>query len=647
MKHICIIAVMLVLILVIIPVHGLYLDTYYNRSVLAMNMNGTNGSTTFIDDRGHSALAYDNAQITNGYPYSGFPHLGNGSATFDGTADRIDVGTPADFKLLHDGTPHTWVAWTKTSDWIPALRTVFATGSAQSADIGSAVYITSNRAIVWEIDRGVNGQPLLGLTTSNGIYPSDTIWHELMGKYNESGNGNATLYLDGVAVKSQAIAYTPSTANSTNALRIGGISLGDAYSWSGYIDNVYFFNDSTSIPTTAMFPMNYEMGNTIPYYYYNRGDSIAAETYNWVMQMRDMYDPTKTAYRDMYGGAKTSVWGITDFDYGPGQYPTPVIYFIMLGINDRYYNQSVTGEEIADNLMATRNLALGNGSQKSIILLEPARTDAGTFASQSSTMDHIKARLTQNNVSYIMAYDAFDLHPNDGIFDDINYTSQPDGVHPTAAAHTLIANYVWPRLQNSTASFTTNSTGGIDNVPVQFNDTSTLDPTLFSWDFGDGYTSTERNATHTFLPGNRSVKLTAENAWGANTSTQITFVNVTSSTTVPVASFTSDKTSGYAPLQVQLYDTSINYPNVWNWSVNDTAQTRTWYNYSTRTNISQTFTTAGIYNVSLSVQNTTISSPISTYAKDITVFTALSIADHNPVVVTNPYYVVYMWKRIA
>jgi PKD repeat protein len=111
-----------------------------------------------------------------------------------------------------------------------------------------------------------------------------------------------------------------------------------------------------------------------------------------------------------------------------------------------------------------------------------------------------------------------------------------------------------------------------------------------------------------------------------------------------IASFTTDKTTGPTPLTVQFTDTSTNYPDAWNWSVNDTAMVRTWYNYTSSTNLIQTFTNPGIYNVSLSVQDMSTGSPISTYAKDIT---AYSIEDHDPVVVTNPYYVVYMWKRIA
>jgi YVTN family beta-propeller protein len=67
------------------------------------------------------------------------------------------------------------------------------------------------------------------------------------------------------------------------------------------------------------------------------------------------------------------------------------------------------------------------------------------------------------------------------------------------------------------ANFTSNVTQGNAPLSVQFNDTSTGSPTSWSWDFGDGNTSTEKDPTYTFLkPGNYTVKLTASNARGAD-----------------------------------------------------------------------------------------------------------------------------------
>src|SRR5207249_2205979 len=52
---------------------------------------------------------------------------------------------------------------------------------------------------------------------------------------------------------------------------------------------------------------------------------------------------------------------------------------------------------------------------------------------------------------------------------------------------------------------------------VQFTDQTTNTPTSWSWDFGDGGTSTAKNPTHTFSSGGSyRVKLTASNASGSS-----------------------------------------------------------------------------------------------------------------------------------
>ncbi|MDD3545718.1 MAG: PKD domain-containing protein, partial [Kiritimatiellae bacterium] len=58
------------------------------------------------------------------------------------------------------------------------------------------------------------------------------------------------------------------------------------------------------------------------------------------------------------------------------------------------------------------------------------------------------------------------------------------------------------------ASFSTNTTAGNAPLDVAFTDLSTGNVTAWAWDFGDGNTSTDRNATHTYAaPGLYSVTL--------------------------------------------------------------------------------------------------------------------------------------------
>ena len=89
----------------------------------------------------------------------------------------------------------------------------------------------------------------------------------------------------------------------------------------------------------------------------------------------------------------------------------------------------------------------------------------------------------------------------------------------------------------------------------------------------------------------------------------------------PVASFTTNKTGGQDPVDILITDTSTNRPMFWNLSINKTDWSgSTWINSSSSFGaLGHTFTGIGIHNVTLYVQNTTISPSVSTYSKDILV----------------------------
>jgi PKD repeat protein len=97
------------------------------------------------------------------------------------------------------------------------------------------------------------------------------------------------------------------------------------------------------------------------------------------------------------------------------------------------------------------------------------------------------------------------------------------------------------------ASFTASATSGKVPLTVRFNDTSSFTPTSWSWSFGDGSTSAEKNPTHTFNEmGTYSVSLTASNDAGNSFKTVIITAESTGTntltTTVPTQVPTMDKT---------------------------------------------------------------------------------------------------------
>lgn len=83
--------------------------------------------------------------------------------------------------------------------------------------------------------------------------------------------------------------------------------------------------------------------------------------------------------------------------------------------------------------------------------------------------------------------------------------------------------------ETTSASFNASPTTGPAPRTVHFTDTSTHDPTAWSWDFGDGATSTAQNPSHTYTAaGTYTVSLTATNAYGSDTvSASYTFADGT------------------------------------------------------------------------------------------------------------------------
>lgn len=78
-----------------------------------------------------------------------------------------------------------------------------------------------------------------------------------------------------------------------------------------------------------------------------------------------------------------------------------------------------------------------------------------------------------------------------------------------------------PPPQAPVASFTATPSTGEAPLSVAFRDTSTGTPTSWTWDFGDGTTSTAQHPSHTYTDaGTYTVALTATNAGGSATTSQ-------------------------------------------------------------------------------------------------------------------------------
>ncbi|MEZ4511563.1 MAG: PKD domain-containing protein [Chloroflexota bacterium] len=148
------------------------------------------------------------------------------------------------------------------------------------------------------------------------------------------------------------------------------------------------------------------------------------------------------------------------------------------------------------------------------------------------------------------------------------------------------------------AEFTADVVDGQAPLLVAFTDLSHNLPAAWSWDFGDGQTSTERHPTHTYLEaGTYTVKLTASNTAGSDVAEKVDYITVTPPP-APTAVFSANKQTGIAPLTVTFTDLSENAPTSWAWDFGDggTASVQ---------NPVHTYNTPGVYTVVLEVANAT------------------------------------------
>ena len=144
------------------------------------------------------------------------------------------------------------------------------------------------------------------------------------------------------------------------------------------------------------------------------------------------------------------------------------------------------------------------------------------------------------------------------------------------------------------ANFTAEPVSGTAPLLVQFTDTSDGSPTRWFWRFGDGTTSREKNPYHLYeKPGLYTVVLTVYNRFGSDTTIRKDMIEVRS---VPVASFTANRTSGTSPLSVKFTDTSSGSPTSWSWKFGDSGS-------SMQQNPVYVFENTGTYSVQLIVSN--------------------------------------------
>jgi gliding motility-associated-like protein len=151
--------------------------------------------------------------------------------------------------------------------------------------------------------------------------------------------------------------------------------------------------------------------------------------------------------------------------------------------------------------------------------------------------------------------------------------------------------------QAPVTNFSATPTSGCGPLGVYFKDLSTNSPTFWSWDFGNGQTSSLQNPVAAYITaGTYTVTLIARNTSGADAMRKTDYITVFP---YPQASFTSNLTLACAPANVQFTDNSTpgqGSITSWAWSFGDGTS-------SNQQSPAHSYSQPGYYNVSLTVQN--------------------------------------------
>ena len=224
-------------------------DPYYGYTSLLLHMDGTSGSTNFVDS-GPSALAVTaaaNAQIsTTQVKY------GSASGYFDGTGDSLTI--PANTALALGAGDYTIEGWFYSLTSGTSLRGMIDFRTAATGTNGLMLRENDGGFLVY-----LNSGTLLSTTTGRVANQWQHI--ALVRK------GTAvTLYVDGV---SRATA-TSSTTLTDNVLRISGFvdTQSNLYTYNGYMDEIritkYARYQSSFTPPTQAHPNIYNPYTTLP-----------------------------------------------------------------------------------------------------------------------------------------------------------------------------------------------------------------------------------------------------------------------------------------------------------------------------------------------------------------------------------------------
>lgn len=211
-------------------------DPQYSYVTLLAHMDGTDGSTTFVDQKSHTMTAAGNAHIE-----TDDSKFGGASGYFDGSGDRVSVDSSTDFYFAGDFTIEAWVKLTSYA----VYRTVVADWTA------------SAYPFIFGFDgSGVSKLFAAGAIRLDGTTTLSTgTWTHIAWVR----SGSTVKYFQGGTQYGSNTYATAIGVVTGNPVYIGAADTSSNHPWLGYIDDLRITNgvarySSTFTPPAAAFP---------------------------------------------------------------------------------------------------------------------------------------------------------------------------------------------------------------------------------------------------------------------------------------------------------------------------------------------------------------------------------------------------------
>jgi hypothetical protein len=485
----------------------------------ALTIGGVNGAfnvtTAASDDPTADGLiswwrgennAFDSIGNNNGILHGGTlfaPGMVGQTFSFDGADDYVEIphSDSLNFGAHQPMSITLWVKRTSTA----SVSTIFA----KRPDCGGQVHYIlqwygSGNWFVF----GSTGAPGNGLTTTADKLPLNT-WTFISITFDGT---TATMYINGSPVASNAMYFDPNTA----PLTLGAEPACPDY-FGGLIDEMKIFNRALS----------------------------AAEVVKLSGQVPNAFSFTAQTGMPLSTPVESNSITVTGISYSTSISITGGVYSVSTNGGSTWspYSASTPSTVNLNNQVKVRQTSSGNYSTTTTATLTiggvSGTFDVTTFASRTLTITKsgTGTGTVTSNPSGINCGSTCNAPFGQGTSVDILAAAAADSTfagwsvdfigNSSLGTLTMDSAKAVTATFNSKAEFTAAPLSGSVPHNVIFTDASTHSPTAWSWTFGDGGTSTQKNPVHTYRANNTyTVTLTATGTGGASTMTKTGYITV-------------------------------------------------------------------------------------------------------------------------